>query len=140
MLVSIAESFGFYSKSHFIQFPSGFCAVSSINTVSEFESVLKLPGYAIVDFSKSNCKACEKVLPKLEQLSQRLENKVSFYNVNVIADKEGSLDQLKILKNQGIRSVPTFILYKNGERVDSVSGANFDELEELIACSVSSII
>ena len=135
-----AQIFGFVIKSGFIPLTfTNFRAVSNINTVDEFESILKLNGFTIVDFSKSNCKACEKALSKLEELSERFKNNVSFYNVNVLADKTASVDQLKILKSQGIRSVPTFILYKNGERIDSVSGANFDELEELIFCSVPQV-
>ena len=53
-------------------------------------------------------------------------------------DATTSPDTLAILKSQGIRSVPTFHVIRNGERVDCHSGANMEEVEEMILTHLKS--
>ena len=36
------------------------------------------------------------------------------------------------MKREGIRSVPAFHFFKNGERLDTVNGAKIDEVETKI--------
>jgi thioredoxin 1 len=36
------------------------------------------------------------------------------------------------MKREGIRSVPAFHFWKNGEKIDSVSGARIDDVEQAI--------
>ena len=41
---------------------------------------------------------------------------------------DSSPDASKLMKREGVRSVPAFHFWKNGEKVDMVNGANMDAL------------
>ena len=38
----------------------------------------------------------------------------------------------KLMKREGVRSVPAFHYYKNGEKIDAVNGANAEAIEAAI--------
>ena len=61
------------------------------------------------------CGPCRALAPMVEALSKELEGKVLVANINV---DENPTVPVKY----GIRAVPTFILFKNGEAVDQMSG------------------
>jgi thioredoxin 1 len=70
----------------------------------------------LVDFWASWCGPCKIVLPIIEQLAQQYSGKVVFAKINV--------DENPVLSNKfGIQSIPTMILFKNGEVVDIIVGA-----------------
>ena len=50
--------------------------------------------------------------------------------VAVIGD--ASPEASKLMKREGVRSVPSFHYFKNGEKVDVVNGANADAIEAAI--------
>lgn len=50
--------------------------------------------------------------------------------IKVVGDSTPEAGQL--LKREGVRSVPAFHFWKNGKRVDSISGADPERLEEVI--------
>jgi len=50
---------------------------------------------------------------------------VSFYKVDVDAAEQ-------IAQEAGIRAMPTFVLFKNGEKISDFSGAHPAKLEALI--------
>ena len=107
--------------------------VKPVTSLNEFNSIIQSSKLTIVDFSKSKCKACERVFPKFQELSQKIDNlKIDFYNV----EADNSAESLEILKSQNIRTVPMFILYQNNERIDSILGGHIDEIEELIMSSL----
>ena len=54
--------------------------------------------------------------------------------VKVVGDSTPEAGQL--LKREGVRSVPAFHFWKNGKRVDSISGADPERLEEVIMQNV----
>ncbi len=118
----------------FVRAPSHLCAseIEAILNMDQFDSVTKNcpqpSGVQIIDFQKSQCKPCIKVAPAYEALAVKYESKAKFYKV----DADSSKDALAVLKANGIRSVPTFHVWKNGAFVDSVQGAHVDELEEMI--------
>jgi thioredoxin 1 len=82
----------------------------------------------VVDFKKSKCAPCIKVLPHYIELSNKFKDRVLFYSVDADECAEGRA----IMKVQGIRSVPTFHIYKGSERVESIQGTHMDEVEEAI--------
>jgi len=57
-------------------------------------------------------------------------------SIKVIGD--ASPDASKLMKREGVRSVPSFHYFKDGEKVDVVNGANAEAIEACITKHVSS--
>ena len=96
-------------------------------TISNSTNVItNLP--MVIDFQKSKCAPCQKVAPKYHNLSVKYKDKVKFYKI----DADSSKEALTMFKSNGIRSVPTFQLWLNGNRLESFTGANLDDLEDAI--------
>eukprot|EP00804_Cyclotella_cryptica_P016968 CCRYP_001914-RA/>CCRYP_001914-RA protein AED:0.03 eAED:0.03 QI:152/1/1/1/0.5/0.33/3/1189/105 len=70
----------------------------------------------VVDFTASWCGPCQMIAPKFEAMSKQYTN-VVFVKVDVDA-------QERIAGMCGIRAMPTFQFYKNGQKVDELCGAN----------------
>lgn len=94
---------------------------------SNFESeVLKNEKPVLVDFWASWCGPCRALAPVFEEVSTKFEGKVDFVKVNV---DEASETPTKY----GIRSIPTLILFKNGEAVETISGSvSSEQIEEFV--------
>jgi len=70
----------------------------------------------LVDFYGSWCQPCRTLSPVLEKLAKEAKGKFILAKVNV--------DKAQIVANEfGIMSVPTVVLFKNGEPVDYFVGA-----------------
>ena len=83
----------------------------------KFETeVLKSDKPVLVDFWAQWCGPCRTVAPILDELAKDYEGKAVIGKVNV--DEEGELAQ-----EYKIMSIPTVILFKNGEAVDKIIGA-----------------
>ena len=87
----------------------------------------------VVDFQKSHCKPCRKVAPLLKDLCAQYEgDDVSFCKVDADAGSEDGKQALACLKENGIRTVPTFHIYVGSTRIDSIQGAYIEQLQEII--------
>ncbi len=84
---------------------------------SSFEAeVLKAPGLVLVDFWAEWCGPCRQIGPVLEELAGTMKGKVKIVKMNV--------DQSPNTPGQfGIRSIPTLILFKNGQQIETKVGA-----------------
>ena len=87
----------------------------------------------VIDFQKSACKPCVRIAPQYLELSIKYESSVNFYKV----DADSSQDALMLLKQVGIRSVPTFQIWCGGRRIDEIRGAHIDEVEDVIRAEVA---
>jgi thioredoxin 1 len=96
-------------------------------TKDSFEpDVLKADKPVVVDFWASWCGPCRMVAPIMEELADEFEGKVQIAKVNV--DEEGELAaQFRIM------SIPTVMVFKNGEAAEKIVGARSKaEFEESI--------
>ena len=94
--------------------------IQNILTADELDSITTkntedvLP--VVIDFQKSKCAPCLKVAPLYEALAKRYEGKARFFKV----DADSSPEALSVMKANGIRSVPTFHVWRLGTRIDSI--------------------
>ena len=70
---------------------------------------------AVVDFSATWCGPCRMLAPVLEEISEQLDGKAKFYNVDVDDDSA-------LAAGFGISSVPTVLILKKGKVADHSLG------------------
>lgn len=86
-------------------------------TDNEFDSeVLKSPIPVLVDFWAPWCGPCRALTPVIDELSQEFAGKVKVVKMNV---EENPVTPQKY----SVRAIPTLVLIKNGETVETITGA-----------------
>mgnify|MGYP003467832088 FL=1 len=72
-------------------------------------------GITLVEFLAPWCGPCKMLGPVLEELEEELAPKVKIAKLNI--------DENEIIANQlGIRSIPTMVLYQNGQPLERIVG------------------
>ncbi|MGZ0086633.1 thioredoxin [Caldibacillus thermoamylovorans] len=88
-------------------------------------------GVTLVDFWAPWCGPCRMIAPVLEELDQEMGDKVKIVKVNVDENQETAA-------KFGVMSIPTLLVFKNGELVDKAIGYQPKEaLAELVGKYVS---
>lgn len=82
-------------------------------TAQDFKNQIKAgSGVVLVDFFATWCGPCKMMAPSLEELS---EEGYQIFSVDVDQEKELAMEY-------GVFSIPTMILFKDGEKVDEFVG------------------
>ncbi len=88
--------------------------ITKINE-QEFETKVVNDDVAVIDFSATWCGPCRMLAPVLEEISEQLDGKAKFYNVDV--DENPSL-----AAGFSISSIPNVVILKKGKVVDQSLG------------------
>ena len=91
--------------------------MASAITTADFDQIVAASDKPVlVDFWAPWCGPCRALGPIVEQVGEEMADRLAVYKCNV--DDEGSLAQ-----RFGIMSIPTLILFKNGEPAHTMVGS-----------------
>jgi thioredoxin 1 len=91
-------------------------AVSKVSDANFETEVLKANGPVVVDFWAEWCGPCKMIAPALEEISGTVGEKVKIVKLNVDENPETA-------QKYGIMSIPTLLMFKNGEIAKRQVGA-----------------
>lgn len=98
---------------------------------NEFNKIIsssKIPVFA--KFFASWCGPCKMMTPIVDDLSKKFENKVKFIQIDIDICKD-------LAQSYFVMSVPSFLIFKDGEEIDRSTGASdFENLEKFIEKSL----
>lgn len=80
------------------------------------EKVLDASGPILVDFWAEWCGPCKQIAPALDEISEELASKVQIIKVNIDENPMAPT-------NYGVRSIPTMILFQDGQPSATKVGA-----------------
>jgi thioredoxin 1 len=89
--------------------------IIAANNETKFKDSLRKQGVTLVEFGAVWCPPCKVLLPILDIMDSEYEGKVSIMKVDCD-------DSPAIATEYGIMSMPTVIIFHNGEPVDKLVG------------------
>lgn len=85
-------------------------------TDENFDEVIKKSGLVVIDCWAPWCMPCRMLAPVIDELAKDYAGKVVFGKLNTDENRE-------TVMRFGIMSIPTLLIFKNGELVDKIIGA-----------------
>ena len=90
--------------------------MAQVISSDEFNNLVdNIEGIAVVDFFATWCGPCKMLAPVFQEVGNELEGKAKFYKIDI----DESLD---IARQFSVSTVPTVIIFKNGEPVERLVG------------------
>src|SRR4051812_4933881 len=83
----------------------------------------------LVDFWAAWCGPCRAIAPLVDQLAAEYKGKLKVSKLDIDAHQN-------VPQKYGVMSIPTLLLFKNGQVTDTLVGANREELKAMIKRSV----
>lgn len=81
----------------------------------EFATFIK-KGIVLVDFYADWCTPCIMMTPIIEELAKKYNGKINFGKINI----DGESD---VAQKYGIRHIPNFVLFKDGQKIEQFVGS-----------------
>lgn len=98
--------------------------VKQVNSVDEFQELISTPNLVVADFFATWCGPCMNFAPKFETLSKEYSN-ATFVKIDISEVPE-------LQTRYSIASIPAFKLFKDGNVIAEVVGANAINLRNAI--------
>lgn len=95
---------------------TGTSAVVEVTDGSFAEEVERAGGLSVVDFGAEWCGPCRMMAPVVAQLAEEYRGRAKVAKLDVDASPEAA-------SRYGVRSLPTFLFFRDGAVVDRVVGA-----------------
>ncbi|KAI4106780.1 MAG: hypothetical protein L6R37_001982 [Teloschistes peruensis] len=95
--------------------------VHNLSSKSDYTSALSDPSLMIIDCMATWCAPCKVIAPEIVKLSNTYPG-ARFYKLDV--------DEVPdVAQELGVRAMPTFVIFKDGQKVGEVIGATIKPLE-----------
>ncbi|AFZ37612.1 MAG: thioredoxin [Stanieria sp.] len=91
-------------------------AATAVTDSSFTQEVLESDVPVLVDFWAPWCGPCRMVAPVVDEIAEQYEGQVKVVKLNTDENPQ-------VASQYGIRSIPTLMIFKGGQRVDMVVGA-----------------
>ncbi len=91
------------------------------------EEVKQHEGVVMVDFWGESCGRCMELMPDVVALSEKYSEQMKFTKLNIAGNR-------RVAMGQGVMGLPSMVFYKNGEKLEHLSGEELDaqQIEEAI--------
>ncbi|MCJ1261542.1 Cytoplasmic thioredoxin isoenzyme 2 [Lobaria immixta] len=104
--------------------------VHNINNRDEYNAAIKDTSPLLIDCFATWCGPCKTIAPVIAEFSNK-HTGMRFYKLDV--------DEVPdVAQELGVRAMPTFILFKNGEKVGEIVGADKNSIEAAVLEHLSS--
>jgi len=108
---------------------SGKANITHITALAQFNDVINEDKVTVVDFHATWCGPCKVIAPTFEALSKEHPD-ANFLKVDVDEASDVSAEC-------GIRAMPTFMVFRKGEKVGEVVGANPGALKAAVSEAIA---
>lgn len=102
-------------------------SVTEITSKAQFDELIQSTPYVAIQAHATWCGPCKAISPFFAKLAGEQAAQGSYALVKFDTD-----DVPDLAMELGIRSIPAFFFFENGEKVDSLAGANPPALTKLV--------
>jgi len=81
----------------------------------QFKELMTQDKLVVVDYTATWCGPCRLIAPLIDQLAEEYQGKAEVVKIDLDKNKSNA-------KEYGIRSIPTILIFKNGQEVDRIVG------------------
>jgi len=98
--------------------------LTDLHSLTDFNKAINEDKLTVVDFHAEWCGPCKQIAPVFKQLAKDHKD-ANFVKVDVD-------EAMDVAAEVGIKAMPTFMLFRNGEKITEIVGANASALKQAV--------